>query len=189
MAATEFGVGDHWCSVWSRRVLVWLGTEPWKVTDRPWWMPSLPPLYSLILPPHLSLQNVQQLLLYKTSILLTASDALKADWVWVVHLHLILFFFVSLTPYPVYHFLFLSFLPSLFLLPIYLVVHSRRLKFIQLKKEWREGAALTAYPEVSVEMSWMVISEQRDKGLEENKTVTGSPSKCIHENYTSLLSQ
>lgn len=30
----------------SCRVLVWLATEPWRVTDRPWPRPSLPPPYS-----------------------------------------------------------------------------------------------------------------------------------------------
>lgn len=71
----------------SCRVLVWLGTEPWRVTDRPWPRPSLPPPYSpflqqipLVYLLH-SLVNIKsQLMLVKKS----CSYYLQITWIWCI---------------------------------------------------------------------------------------------------------
>lgn len=69
----------------SCRVLVWLGTEPWRVTDRLWPRPSLPPPYSpflqqipLVYLLHSLVNSNSQLMLDKKN------PILQVTWIWCI---------------------------------------------------------------------------------------------------------
>lgn len=124
----------------SCRVLVWLGIEAWRVTDRPWPRLSLPPPFLHQMTPVYLLDLLARFRKHPI-----VKQHLTYEWTWCFRV------FVSLT------------LPCLFLF-----VHLLHAEiYTRMKREsFFPLSAWTAYPEVSVEMWWMVISKHRDSNSE-----------------------